>query len=793
MEFDIKSQLQRDHFDESIGVREALERYTAHLKWFVFSVLLFLVLAFFKMYFETPNYKVESTILIKPKDRGNSFADLTEFEDLGLFGSGMNNLENEMEILNSRKLVREVVEELKLNVRYYIEDSPIDREVFPNFPVIFHFEKDTLTNQNISSSFVLDIISSEQFEFIDFEEKSMGRFYFESAFKANLGNEEESLFRRIFLTKNENYRGELVGERIKVVISSVEGTTNSYAARINVEPVNERTSDVIKLSLEEPIVEKGIAVLNNLIEQYNADGINDKDLISKATTSFLDDRLVLISNELEAIETTAAQFKANKGLIDAGGGANIYLESSSITESEMVSANTQLQLVNYMLAELNSIGPAELLPGNVGLSDQSISGLISSYNQLVLQRNRVLKSSSEINPIVVGLDAQLKELRNNLYSSLKGLKSSAQIQIDALTRKSGNIGSKIASMPKNEKDYKDIVRDQETKNALYLFLLQKREESILSDAVKVEKAKVIDPAFSNGQVVSPNKLMNYLGALILGGLIPFLIIYVKDLLDTKVRSEKDLEKLGIPYIGNVPLSNPKKKHFIKDGDVSQTAEAFRYIRTNIGFMLDNKDLGKVVLVTSTLSNEGKTFTAINLASSLAISGKKTILLAMDLRAPKIENYLETEKNKMGITNFIKDKHLASSEILQKGIAEKYLDFIPSGDIPPNPVEILMSGRLEDLLQNLKETYEYIIIDSAPVGLVTDTLQISKYADLTIYVVKANVLDKRSLRIPEKLYYEKKLPNMAFLINGTTQAKTSYGYGYGYGQEKKTPWYKMKKK
>jgi len=389
----------------------------------------------------------------------------------------------------------------------------------------------------------------------------------------------------------------------------------------------------------------------------------------------------------------------------------------------------------------------------------------------------------------VNIDSQLSVLKSNLHNSLNTLKSSIQIQANSLNRQSGRINSKIASVPKNERLYKNIIREQETKNVLYLFLLQKREESEISKSVTVENARVIDSAYSSGKPVSPKKILTYLASIILGLFFPFAIIFVKNMLDTKVHDENDIKNLRIPYLGDIPLTDSKKNLFISENDNSNIAESFRYVRTNINFMLDSKKMGKTVFVTSTQSHEGKTFTSINLASSLAISGRKTVLVAMDLRAPRISKYLDME-DMLGVTNFIKSKNLSVNDIIDHVTKFDNLDIINSGDIPPNPVELLMSNRVNKIFEYLKENYEYIIVDTAPVGMVTDTIQISKYSDLTIYVVKSNYLDKRLLHIPEKLHKENKLPNMAILINGTDHSKGAYGYGYGYGygNKKDLPWY-----
>jgi capsular exopolysaccharide synthesis family protein len=790
MKFDLKSQITEDNFDESINVREVLEKYIRHYKWFLLSVLIFGVLAFFKLRYEVPRYNVSATVLIKDKEKGSSFSDLSAFEDLGLFGSGDNSLENEIQIIKSRGLMMQVVKELKLNIRYFIEESPYDIEQYPNFPIILNYKSDSSTINNIVTNFKILIKSDKEFDFFDFKGNFIGKQRFGQDFEANLGNEFNSNKRLINIELNDNDSGNLLGKTVRVQIGSINGVVNNYLSRIVIEPVNERLSKVLILSIQESVRQKGVAIINNLIEQYNADGISDKNEISQATTDFLDLRIGLLSAELSAIEGSAEQFKTQNRMVNANSGADIFLESSSSNERELVAANTQLQLVDLMFDELNTSDSGELLPVNIGLSNPSVVAMISEYNDLVLKRNRILKSSSEINPIIVNIDSQLNVLRSNLISNLNSIKSSSQLQIEALDRQGGRINSRIASLPKNEREFKEIVRQQETKNALYLFLLQKREESILANAVSVDKAKILDKAYSNGIAVSPKKATTYFGSIILGLIIPFLIIYIRDLLDTKIHEEKDIKKIRIPYLGDIPHTSSKKLS-ISVEDNSAIAEAFRYVRTNISFMLEDNKMGKTVFITSTQSHEGKTFTAINLASSLALSGKKTLLLAMDLRAPKITKYLKLQDDSLGVTHFVKNFDLTINEITLIHPSIHNLSIISSGIVPPNPVELLMSERVKEIFNKLKEDYEYIIVDTAPVGMVTDAIQIGKFADLTIYVVRANYLDKRMLHIPEKIHRENKLPNMAILINDSDHSKGAYGYGYGYGygNKKEKPWYK----
>jgi len=784
------NQFSNDNFDDSTDIKDILEKYLVHLKWFVLSVVLFGVFALIYVRVQVPKYNISATILIKDKEKSASYNDLSAFESLGLYGTGVNSIENEIQILQSRRLMTEVVEELQLNIQYFLEDSPYDKEQYPNFPINLKFKSDLGSVSEIGTNFEILIKSRDKFEFKGFDERSLGNKTFGEYFHADLGNEDYSNKGRISIELNDNFKDDIIGRKILVRIIPVNHVVTIYLKSVVIEPVNEKISNVLTISIDESVKNKGISLINNLIEQYNADRINDENEVSKTTTKFLDERLALISAELSVIEGTAEQFKTENRMLDEEEGKGYYLESSSENERKSIEANTQLQLINYMLDELHKSNYDELLPVNIGLSDVGVINLTTEYNTLVLKRNRILKSSKEKNPIVVNIDSQLIVLKNNLSSSLNTSMSSLQIQINSLSQQSGRINSRIASVPKNEREYKNIVRKEETKNALYLFLLEKREESILSNAIGVEKSKVINTAYSSELPISPKKGVIYFAALLLGLLVPASVIYIRGVLDTKVHDEKDLKKLKIPYIGDVPLAKSKKNLFVKDGDNSNIAEAFRYVRTNINFMLDSKHKGKTIFVTSTQSGEGKTFTSINLASSLAISGKKTLLIGMDLRASKITKVMDLEEI-LGVTNFIKNEDLTLDTITETYTKLKNLHVINSGDTPPNPVELLMNQRVNQLFVEIKDKYDYIVVDTAPVGMVTDTIQIGNHADLTIYVVKANHLDKRMLHIPEKLNSKAKLPNMAILINGSDHSKGAfgYGYGYGYGEKQDRSWFK----
>jgi capsular exopolysaccharide synthesis family protein len=772
---------------EELTFNKLLDKYLRYYRWYLLSVAVIVSLAFFKLRYEVPKYSATTSILLKEKEKGSSISDLSSFEDLGIFGSGDNSLENEIQILKSRKLMRKVVEELNLNLQVFRESSPYDIELFESSPLVFEYSGDSDVIESLSGEFKLKIVSSEKFELSDSEDTPLGNRVFNEYFTITLGEENLQQKLKVRILKSKNFSKVFLGQTLIIRIRPITSVVALYMSRLEIKPINEKLSKVLEISVVDEVRDKAIVIVNNLIEQYNADGINDNNELAQTTIDFLDLRIALISQELIAIENTAEQFKTTNRMVDVNAGANIFLESSSANESNTVEANTQKQLVDYMLDELSRSGYSALLPSNIGLSDPGIVNMIGTYNDLILQRNRILKSSSTLNPIIVNIDSQLRELRSNLLTSLNNLNSTLEIKINALNNQSGKISARIASMPKNEKEYKNIVRQQEVKNALYLFLLQKREESILSNSVSISKAKLIDQGFSSGFPVSPKKKLILLGAFFLSVLFPTILIYLKDILDTKVHDENDLSGLNIPYLGDVPKATTKKDLYISNNSNSSIAEAFRFLRTNIGFMLDRMDRGRTIFLTSTRSHEGKTFTAINLALSLSISGHKTLLLALDLRAPKINTYMEVEST-IGVSNFIKNPMIQVEDLIQSDIRDPNFYLINSGDIPPNPVELLMSKRMDELFEYAKRNFEYVIVDTAPVGMVTDTLQISKFSDLTIYVVKANSLDKRMLHIPEKLNRENKLPNMAILINGLDVKRGGYGYGYGYGSQKKKKWY-----
>jgi tyrosine-protein kinase Etk/Wzc len=583
----------------------------------------------------------------------------------------------------------------------------------------------------------------------------------------------------IILATGDLKKDDLVGKNIRIAVTPLRNVVDNYSEAIKIEPVN-KTSNVILISLRDAVKEKAAAIVNNLIKQHNADAIADKNLVSKNTAEFINDRIKYITAELSAVEGDAEEFKTRHGLVDVESEAKLFLQTGTSSEQGILEANTQKALSDYMydyIVQHNAAG--DLIPSNLGLNDVSVANMITEYNKLVLDRNRILKNSSDKNPVVENLDAQLAGIRKSIKESLFNYQAALEIKIKELNRQETGINSKIATVPKYEREYRIIQRQQQIKETLYLYLLQKREETNIALAVTVANTKVIDKAYSNGEPVAPKRKVIYFTALLLGLIIPIIAFYIIDVLDNKVHGKHDVDRTGVPFLGDIPVSDSKTKMVVSRGGNSSIAEAFRLLRTNVDFMLGKtKSKGRTIFLTSTLGKEGKSFIALNLAASIAISGKKVLLIGMDVRAPKILEYLEMDA-KEGLTNYVSDPSVQLEHIILKARTVENLDILPSGSIPPNPAELLMSPRIKTMFETVADLYEYIIVDTAPIGMVTDTLLVSSYADAFVYVVRAYFLDKRLLSVPGDLFKDKRLPNMAILINGTDKEK-GYGYGYGYG-------------
>lgn len=772
--------MNEEYQEDDIQLRAILEKYLIHWKWFVLAVILFLFTAKIYLRYTTPMYQASTTILVKDEKKGGMLSELSAFADMGL-GSGLkSNVDNEIEILKSRSLIESTVKKLELNISIFEKGRVNTRELYTEVPIEVHFSNvkpDFYTDQ-MKWEFVK--LSPDTFELVSvIEEES----------PILLTHKKEFQYGEIIPTRNGNLiitkpfgiksSKKLEDKSIFIVVTPFENVVASYQKRLVVEPIS-KTSSVVAISLTDPVLKRAEVFLNDLIQIYNDDAAADKNFISENTSKFIASRLILITQELDGVEKEVESFKRSNSLTDIESEAKLFIEGSSEYNKKSVENEIQLNVVSSLLDFMKKSTNGDLLPSNIISGEADASALINNYNQLVLNRNRILKSATLSNPSVVKLDEQITSLKANVAESLSRMQANLTIQKRNLKGQEGLLESKIGKIPVQERQFKVIARQQKVKEELYLYLLQKREETAISLAATAPNARVIDDAKASKTPVSPKKNIIYLGALLMGLLIPFGILYIKDLLDTKVKTRFDItDKFNIPFLGDVPKSLTPNE-MISTTSRTSSAEALRIVRTNLDFMLNQVPDGKAksIFLTSTIPGEGKTFLSVNLAGIFALSGKKVLLIGMDIRSPKLNEYIGLPSAK-GLTDYLTTKGAVIGDYINKLNGFEDFDVLLAGSIPPNPTEMLMNKKLDELFAQLKSDYDFILVDTAPVSLVSDTLIVAKYADTFVYVVRANHLDKRMLNIPESMHKENKLPNMAFLLNDTDVTK-GYGYGYGYG-------------
>lgn len=769
--------------DSTLNLRDLLMKYLIHWKWFLVSVLVFLVGAKLYLRYSVPVYKSSTTILIKDDKSGNIASELSAFQDIGLFAGPKNKIDDEVEILKSRKLIEKTVEEGEFFIKYIAEGRIKSSDAYGSSPVKFIFAKKSPRLYKTDTILYVDIVSENQFDLVNQENNKVGRYTFGQTVHSKVFG-DFTVNKNVLLNEYEEPKP-IQKSKIMVAISKLEKVVDDFKGRVNVSTLS-KFSNVVEISMTDQVSEKADDFLDKLVEIYNKEAINDKNLISEKTAKFINERLLIITEELGGVEKEAESYKKRNKITDIPSEAELNLKTASEFKAEEIAVGTQLRVVDMMLRYMKLNVNSDIIPANIIPSDNNSAQLIAEYNNLVVERDRILKSSTPENPLVVRLNDKINTLKITINESLLRLKASLAVKENDIRNQENLLEGRIAKIPQQEREFRNIFRQQQIKEELYLYLFKKREETAIALAATAPNSKVVDQAYSNGVPVSPKRQLIYLIAFIFGLLIPFSIIYLKDLLDTKVKTRADLEELKIPFLGDVPHSDSHNE-IIKTDSRTSAAEAIRIVRTNLEFIVNNavRDRAKTIMLTSTLPAEGKTFIAVNLATTIAISGKKVLLIGMDVRNPRLDDYV-TLPNR-GLTNFLSTTEVEIENYIVPQAGYNRFDILPAGVIPPNPAELLMSQKLEVMFDKLKEEYDYIIVDTAPVSLVTDTLLISQHADAFVYVVRANYLDKELLKTPKSLYDEKKLPGMCLLLNDTD---TSKGYGYGYGvTEEKIPWYK----
>lgn len=780
------------------NLKGELEKYLKHKYWFVLSAIVAVSIAYLYVRYATPKYQANATIQIVEEKSAPS--ELSLFSDLNLLPGGSKKVEDEIEVMRSRTNVRQVVINLGLDKKVMHVGRVKNSEVYGNVPV-----KISIDSIKRDVQFSCYIIPQSQTNFLYWTEEN------EEQQNRTFGEEITTNRGKITILPQENKKLKpYIGETLKIVLSPVSDVTLSYQKALGAAIADEYSS-IINLTIQDAVQEKAMDFLNELIHIYNLNGKNDKKAIADRTAEFIDDRIADIYSDLSEADQSAQDFKSDRGLTDIQSQSNINLNVSAANQQELQNAQIQLQIANSVSDELESQEGYGILPSNIGLADASITSTTARYNQLVLERERLLKSSNEKNPVIVNIDEQLENLKKSMQSSLNSMTNNLNLRVNNLSSQLATINSKIYSAPRNERALREITRKQQTVEGLYLYLLQKREEAQIAYASASPNSKVVDTAFPASKFpVSPKKSIIYLASFLLGILIPAGIVYGLDVIDDKIHSAHALEKLvvgaGVPVIGELPrLKNKSIKTVAKD-DRSVLSEALRIIRTNMDYLLKTELKGgnarkNIIYVSSSLPTEGKTFFSTNLALILSSTGKKVLLVGADIRNPKFYMFFndgkENVKNKRsgftrsaGLTDYLSDDSLGLKDITNSTeVNENKIDVIHSGKTFPNPSELLMNNRFGHLMDTVSQVYDYVIVDTAPMMPVTDTLLISEHADLLVYVTRAGQSSIGDIEFPLKLRKEGKLNNLAFVVNGVKASELGYGgkYGYGYGAQSKKWW------
>ncbi|AXP82477.1 Tyrosine-protein kinase wzc [Mariniflexile rhizosphaerae] len=764
--------------------KKAASIYVKRWFWFVLSISIFLGIAYFNLRYTAPEYSATAKIMLV--DDGEATGASAVFKDLPFFAEKEDaKVEDEMSVIMSRAFFSSITKDLRLNIKHYSKGRIYDSEIYKNAPITISFIASDSIIDRINFSFYIKILSDKEFEYRVNENDDPKNISFGEKIPTSFGG-------MIITPSSSKLERSIVGAEIRTEILPVKSIAESLRNRIQTYQEN-KSSRIINISIQDPIIERAKDIINTLIAKYNEATINQKNIKATNTAKFIDERIELIAKDLLGVDDSIVRFKTGNKVMDVTSEAGQFLTSSVQNEQDLELSRMQLRQLNYMDSALGDTDSYTPIPSNLGLGDPTIVTLSSKYNELIVERERLLKSAGERNSVVLQLNQNLRSIKENLSRSIQNSKKSLGIQISSLENQSNILNSRIFSVPGQESKLRSIERKQGIKESLYLYLLQKREEAAITLTATSPSSKVVELAYSSGSPVAPNKKMIYIGALFLGFLIPFGFIYVEDLLDTKIHNKEDLESeiKNITILGEIP--KVKKVHkegeglLVEKNDRSVLSESFRIIRTNFDYVRRGRNVGQydnVVFVTSTINGEGKSFFSLNMALTMANTNKRVLLIGADIRNPKIHSIIKkqvkTNAPDVGLTEFLVDKSILAGETINTfTVNDIKLDILFSGKIPPNPAELLMTERVKEIFDYASTQYDMVIVDTAPAMLVTDTLLLSDYAGHTIYLTRAGYTEKKILSFTKELHATKKLKGMMLVVNNVSQENFGYGARYGY--------------
>ncbi|WP_231427199.1 tyrosine-protein kinase [Pedobacter sp. Leaf250] len=768
------SSLNKDsHFkseEDSIDFKVIFNKLLEKWHWFLISLFVSFICAFMYLKYTAPVYQINARVLVNDDEKGGLAKQAGALMDLGGLMGAKNSVDNEVEILKTRFLMEQVVRQMQLNIIYYQRSNLVNRELYTSpFKVVIVKGIDTIKSTHIR------IETSENGELSVNTQNFVGKVKLDDVFFIKgVGN----------LKVVKSFGSIPKGSEFSVSISSIDERVAELMKKLTVGVSNKQVT-VIDLGLSYPIPQKGQDILNVLISQYIIANLDDKNAIADSTGKFIKERLSLIASELGDVENEVQTFKQKNNLADMTEQGKVLVQNTGEINNELAKAETQVAIINdlevYMKDETKNrrVFPSSLLP-----QDMVFSGLMEQYNALLIERDKQLLSVTEESPFIQNIDKQIVALRRGILSNIVNTKNTFVQTRNKLQGQLNQAQGQISGVPQIEKNYLKLARNRDIKQELYIFLMQKAEETAISKTSNISIAKVIDPPKAEFKAVSPKQSFVFGASFILGLLLPSAAIFALNMLQTTIATKEDITNATqVPIIGEIS-HNAGSNTIVATHSRSAISEQFRALRTNLSFYLKLEE-EKVILLTSSMSGEGKSFTAINLANILALSGKKVLLMELDLRKPGLSLKLGMN-NGIGFTNYIINPDLLTSDIVRPLSINSNMFIVSSGPLPPNPAETLMSPHTLQLITQLKKEFDYIIIDAPPIGIITDAQLLAKYANATIYLVRQNVTNKDQIGILNDLYHSNKMQNLGIVVNDIVSKSYGYGYGYGnYGEEIKS--------
>lgn len=781
--------------EDSINIKDLMLLYLSKWRWFLLSLAVCIGLAVVYL-LRTPSvYTRTATLLIEDNDKGGSIsASEMSFADLGLFQSNTN-VNNEIIAMSSPALMQDVVRRLHLDMTYSADGRFHDEVLYGStLPVTVALNEFT---DGESASLTMYVDTSGAVSLYDFRTVLNGEnVRYKDVVQGKVGETVETPLGGIVVNPTAFFHRVGSGMEITVSKSTLYGATTAYSSKLTVSLL-QKEATVVSLSMKDVSVQRAVDVLNTLISAYNESWVSAKNQIAVSTSAFIDDRLRVIEHELGAVEEDISSYKSKNLIPDLQASSDLYIQQSSETEVKLLELSNRMYMVryisDYMSREENAF---ELLPAGTGIESTGIEGQILEYNNKLLERNYLVASSSTSNPLVVDADQALQSMRATILTSLENYTVMLQNQMESLRQQESKATDRIAATPDQAKYLLSVERQQKVKESLYLFLLQKREENELSQAFTAYNTRLITPPVGSIAPTSPARMQILLIAFVLGLVIPMGVFFLKENGNTRLRGRKDLESMSVPYIGEIPMCDGKKSSIryrlrnltrrgaknddvevvVKEGVRNVVNEAFRVVRTNLEFM-HVPSSGHVYMTTSFNPGSGKTFVTVNVAVSLAIRGRKVLVVDGDMRRATASRLLHSPS--IGISDWLSGRETDMDRILFRTDIHENLWMMPVGTIPPNPTELLQDGRLKELFDALKDSFDYIFIDCPPINIVADTQIISKVADRTVFIVRAGLLERSMLSELEADFRDGRYPGLCMVLNGTVSKGGRYGYSYGY--------------